>query len=273
MPNPADWQLPSGVSREVWEYLHDSNLARRYDESLAGTPLLQLDQEFVERHCPTPGRVIDLGCGTGRIAIPLARAAHRVTAVDLSAEMLTVAGEKAAAAGVRLDRLQANIVELDGVRDRSFDYAICVFATLGMMAGEAARRRVIDHAFRLLKPCGVFVLHVHSRWHHLRTASGRRWLAADLFRTVRGRPDAGDWRMDHHDGRTGWPMHLFTLREAKRLLRSAGFALTDVSFAGLGANGRLTRPWLLPTLRAYGFLIAARKPDFPGVSRPATLSY
>ena len=83
-PPPADWQLPPGVSREVWDYLHDSTLARRYDESLAGTPLLDLDQRFVARHCPTPGRLIDLGCGTGRVAVPLARLGHRVTAVDLS---------------------------------------------------------------------------------------------------------------------------------------------------------------------------------------------
>src|SRR3954454_14234764 len=94
MPPPADWQLPPGVSRQVWDYLHDSTLARRYDESLAGTPLLELDQRFVARHCPTPGRLLDLGCGTGRVAIPLAGRGHRVTAVDLSAEMLRVAGEK-----------------------------------------------------------------------------------------------------------------------------------------------------------------------------------
>src|SRR3954452_1321645 len=98
MPTPADWQLPPGGSRGVWDYLHDSTLARRYDEALAGTPLLDLDVRFVERHCGTPGRVIDLGCGTGRVAVPLALVGHRVTAVDLSAEMLRIAGEKAAAA-------------------------------------------------------------------------------------------------------------------------------------------------------------------------------
>src|SRR5207253_1174159 len=81
MPPPADWQLPPGVSREVWDYLHDSTLARRYDESLAGTPLLDLDGRFVGRHLTTPGRVIDLGCGTGRVAIPLARRGFDVTAV------------------------------------------------------------------------------------------------------------------------------------------------------------------------------------------------
>jgi SAM-dependent methyltransferase len=272
MPPPADWQLPPGVSREVWEYLHDSTLARRYDESLAGTPLLDLDRQFVERHFSKAGRVIDLGCGTGRVAIPLARLGHAVTAVDLSEEMLRVAGEKAANARVRLDRVQANIVNLDGLRDGSFDSVVCMFATLGMIAGDEARRRVVGHAFRLLRPGGTFVLHVHSRWHHLRTAAGRRWLTRDVVRCIRRRPDAGDWRMTHHDGRTGWSMHLFTLREITGLVRFAGFKVAEVQFVGMTTDGRLARPWLLPRWRAYGFLIAARRRDSTGETRGATLS-
>jgi SAM-dependent methyltransferase len=270
MATPADWQLPPGVSREVWDYLHDSTVARRYDESLVGTPLLDLDLQFVKRHCPTPGRVIDLGCGTGRVAIALARLGHAVTAVDLSADMLRVAGEKAA--GVRLDRVQANIVELDGFRDATFDAAICLFATLGMVAGAEARRRAVGHAYRLLKPGGLLILHVHARWHQLRTGAGRVWLVGDLVRSIRKLTDAGDWRMVHHNGQTGWTMHLFTRREAVELLRLAGFAITELLPVGLGADGRLRWPRLCGGYRAYGFLIAARKPESTGGKGRATLS-
>ena len=272
MPTPADWQLPRGVSREVWDYLHDSTIARKYDESLADTPLLDLDRRFVERHCPTPGRVIDMGCGTGRISIPLARLGHTVTAVDLSSDMLRVTGEKAEAAGVRLDRVRANIVELDGFRDATFNTAICLFATLGMVAGTESRRRVVGHAFRLLKPAGKFIIHVHARWHHLRTALGRRWLARDLVRTIRGRDDAGDWRMLHHEGQTGWTMHLFTRREAIDLLRSAGFVVSRVLPVGLAPDGLLRWPWFFRGLRAYGFLIVGRKPELTGETSGLTLS-
>jgi SAM-dependent methyltransferase len=260
MPPPADWQLPPGVSREVWDYLHDSTLAQGYDESLAGTPLLQLDQQFVQRHCPTVGRVVDLGCGTGRVAIPLALRGHRVVAVDLSADMLRVAGKKAESARVTVRRLRANIVDLDCLRDGAFDYALCLFATLGMVATADTRRRVMGHARRLLRPGGVFLLHVHSRWHHLRTRLGRRWLATDLWRSVRGRPEAGDWRMAHHDGQTGWTMHLFTGREVGALLRSVGFEILEVWPVGVTTNGRMRWPGLFGGLRAYGFLVAAQRP-------------
>src|SRR5207249_3837583 len=83
----------------LWDYLHDPAAARNYDALLAGTPLLAFDIPFVLEHCPTPGRTIDLGCGTGRLALTLARLGHRALAVDLSAEMLKVVGEQARQAG------------------------------------------------------------------------------------------------------------------------------------------------------------------------------
>lgn len=101
---PADWQLPPGVNRGLWDYVHSAGVARGYDAGLAGTPLFDADRRFVERHCPRPGRLIDLGCGTGRLLVPFARRGFRVLGVDLSEEMLRVAGEKAAAAGVAIHR-------------------------------------------------------------------------------------------------------------------------------------------------------------------------
>jgi hypothetical protein len=70
---PADWQLPAGVDRGLWDYLHSPDLARSYDDYLAGSSLPRVDEEFVARHCPRPGGLIDLGCGTGRLLIPFAR--------------------------------------------------------------------------------------------------------------------------------------------------------------------------------------------------------
>lgn len=253
--------MPPGVSREVWAYLHDSSIADHYDESLTGTPLLNIDQQFVQRHCSTIGRVVDLGCGTGRIAIPLARLGHQVIGVDLSHEMLRVASAKAAAVDTTIEFVHANIAETLRLPGLPFDYAVCMFATLGMISGAEARRRVLANAFQLLRPGGVLVYHVHARWHHLRTRIGRRWLIRDLGRRFLFRPNAGDWPMPHHNGQVGWTMHLFTLGEAVGLARMAGFKIVEVQAVGLSQDGRLRIPWILGRLRAYGFMIAARKPD------------
>jgi SAM-dependent methyltransferase len=256
---PADWQLPPGVSRGLWDYLHDADLAREYDDALAGSPLLSADVLFADEHFPTPGRLIDLGSGTGRLLIPFARRGYGVLGVDLSAEMLRVAGEKAAAAGVAVQLLRANIVELDALRDGSFDYAACLFSTLGMVSGAAERRRVVGHVYRLLRPGGRFVLHVHNRWFNFWDPQGRRWLAKDVVRSLTSQPGAGDRPMPVHRGIAGLSLHQFTRGETVRLLRGTGFRLREVRPVGLREDATLPRPLWLGWLRAYGYLIAAER--------------
>ena len=90
----ADWQLPAGVSRGLWDYFHDASLARSYDESLAGCALLDVDRRFAERHFDRPGRLIDLGCGTGRLLVPFARRGYWVLGVDLSGGQLARARKR-----------------------------------------------------------------------------------------------------------------------------------------------------------------------------------
>src|SRR5439155_299779 len=90
--------------------------------------------------------------------------------------VLRVARERADAAGVAVQLLKANLVDLRCLDDSRFNYAACLFSTLGMIAGAAERRRVVDHVFRLLKPGGKFVLHVHNRWFNLWNRQARGWL-------------------------------------------------------------------------------------------------
>lgn len=258
---PADWQLPAGVNRGLWDYLHNADLVRNYDAGLVGSSLFEIDREFVERHCPGPGRLIDLGCGTGRLLLTLAQKGWRVLGVDLSPEMLRVAYARAIAAGVAIDLLQANLVELDALADSSFDHAACLFSTLGMVMGETARQRVVAHAYRLVRPGGRFVLHVHNRWFHLYDGAGRRWLLRDSLRRWRGDRRAGDRTMPVHQGVTGLTLHLFSRGEARSLLRRAGFRVVRTDAISLRADSRLRCPWWFSGLRAYGFLLVGEKPS------------
>jgi SAM-dependent methyltransferase len=256
---PPDWQLPSGVDRGLWDYLHDPGVARGYDAGLAGSSLFSLDLSFVERHCRPPGRLLDLGCGTGRLLVHAARKGYAPVGVDLSAEMLAVASAKAREAGVAVDLVRANVVELDAFRDGAFDHAACLFSTLGMVRGEEARRAVVRHVRRLLRPGGRFILHVHNRWFNLHDPAGRRWLLGDLWRSwLRGVP-SGDRLMPAHQGIAGLTLHLFTRREALRLLTGEGFRIVEARPISTREDGLLPMPWLLGGLRAYGYLIAAER--------------
>jgi SAM-dependent methyltransferase len=254
-----DWRLPSGVSRGLWEYLHDRSVARNYDQSLAGSTLFAVDQPFAEQYFDRPGRLLDLGCGTGRLLIPFAQRNYWVLGVDLSEEMLKQAGERAAQHGVVVHCLKANLVELEGLRNQAFDYAACLFSTLGMIQGPELRQRVIDHAYRLLRPGGRFVMHVHNRWFNFWDPRGRRWLIGDLMRSLLKRTGAGDRLMPVHQGIAGLTLHLFTRREAKRMLHRAGFRLLEIRPVSLRPDGRLPLPGIFGWVRSYGYLLAAER--------------
>lgn len=102
-------------------------------------------------------RVLDLGCGTGSLALRLKRAAPEavVTGVDPDPEVLRIAARKAAAAGldVRFDAGDAGrLPHADGAFDRVM--SSLVFHHLG----PEMKRRAAAEAFRVLRPGGE--LHV-----------------------------------------------------------------------------------------------------------------
>jgi SAM-dependent methyltransferase len=259
-PSPADWQLPPGVDRGLWDYLRDPGVAQQYDASLAGSSLFRTDVAFVQQHCPAAGRLIDLGCGTGRLLVSLAKRGAWVLGADLSEEMLAAANRKAAEAGVRVHLLKVNLTRLDAIAADSFDCAACLFSTLGMVRGQEERRRVAEHGFRVLKPGGKFVLHVHNRWFNVWDRAGRRWLLKNALAALLGRAPAGDRTMPVHQGVANLTLHLFTRREACRLLRDVGFRVVEVKPLSLRPDGELCCPWWFERLRAYGYLIAAERP-------------
>jgi SAM-dependent methyltransferase len=169
--------------------------------------------------------------------------------------MLEVARRKMHQANVAIEFACGNIVDLSMLRDQSFDAAICLFSTLGMVAGADARQRTLTEAFRVLRPGGIMVLHVHQLGHHFGTSAGRKMWVHDLLRRARGRVDAGDFPMPARPGSPAWTMHVFTRREIVGLLHQAGFMIDEV--LALGIDGKRCAPaW-----RGYGLLVAARRPS------------
>jgi SAM-dependent methyltransferase len=72
--------------------------------------------------------ILELGCGTGRLSLPLAVRGHTVTGVDCAQSMLALARSKAAAAGARVSFVQADIRQCAVGKD--FGLVILPFNTL-----------------------------------------------------------------------------------------------------------------------------------------------
>ena len=254
---PPSWQLPRGVPRGVWQYIESDDIAQHYDQDLHGHSLSRLDQATVQRHRPEQGLVVDLGSGTGRALIPLARQGLRGLAVDLSNQMLSQIQQKVQEERLPIVCLRANLVELDCLADHSADYVLCLFSTLGMIEGHTHRQEVLRHVRRILRPEGKFVLHVHNFWYRLFDAPGRRWLLSSLLSAARRRPTWGDSQFEFRGIRQFY-LHAFTWRELRRSLRRAELEIIEQTAVGTAEQGELPYPRLLRHWRASGWIVVCR---------------
>lgn len=259
---PADWQLPPGIPRSVWEFAADTQIPFQEHAHLAAAPLLEFDQRLVHHWFPTPGRLIDLGCGTGRSLAEFGSRGFECTGIDVSQPSLVAARERLDSRNQKATLLRANLCELDCVAGYSFDYALLLFGTLGMVRGRNERLQVLSHAARMLRTGGQLALHVHNFWPHLFIQGGRGWLVRDLWRRLWNSDDAGDtWR-----GYRGIPRiyhHVFSRREICRLLQRTGFHIEEIvplRAGNLGPSATdLTAVGPLVNLRCTGWLIRAER--------------
>jgi SAM-dependent methyltransferase len=128
---------------------------------------------YLEEARRSRGPVVELGVGTGRIAVPIAAEGIRVIGIDSSRGMLEVCARRAALAGVELD-LRVGDLRKPPVGER-VPLVICPFRSLLHMQTDEDRLSVLGAAHDLLVPGGRFVFDVfapdasdiaqtHDRW-------------------------------------------------------------------------------------------------------------
>lgn len=107
------------------------------------------------------GRLLDLGCGTGNHAIPLALRGYKVTGIDFSEDMLTRAQKKAAAMGVQ-DKVSLHYgdVRTALVPELPFDAALMMFAVLGYQRSDDDVRAALTNARKHIVPGAPFIFDV-----------------------------------------------------------------------------------------------------------------
>ena len=128
---------------------------------------------YLEEARRSGGPVVELGVGTGRIAVPIAAQGIRIIGVDSSRGMLEVCARRAALAGVDVD-LRVGDLRDPPVAER-VPLVICPFRSLLHMHTNEDRLDVLAAAHKLLLPDGRFVFDVftpdaqdieqtHDRW-------------------------------------------------------------------------------------------------------------
>jgi SAM-dependent methyltransferase len=134
-----------------------SNYARAYDRE-GFTRGTRQEVDFVEAEIAAEKkvRILDVGCGTGRHAIELARRGYPVTGIDLSTNQLARAREKALDAGVQ------PVFEQRDARNPHYVAAFNLVIMLceggfSLMETDAMNFAILENAVRALRPGGKFI--------------------------------------------------------------------------------------------------------------------
>jgi len=107
------------------------------------------------------GSVLDLACGPGRLAVPLAKRGFTVVGVDASQFLISKAWMRASDLDVEIEWVKEDMRAF--VRPDGFDLVICMFTSFGLFDDPADNRRVLENAYGSLKPRGVFVVDVMGK--------------------------------------------------------------------------------------------------------------
>jgi SAM-dependent methyltransferase len=128
-------------------------MANVYDQLMADMPYSDW-VEWVAQQVPAKAAtIVDLGCGTGNVAIPLSQKGYNVVGIDLSDSMLAVAAQKAGT--LPITWLEQDMVEWQV--DEAVDAVVCLCDGLNYLIDETEFVRAIQTTADQLKPGGVFL--------------------------------------------------------------------------------------------------------------------
>ena len=186
-----------------------------------------------------PRTAVDLACGTGSVAVLLARQGLRVTGVDLSEDMLTVAWEKAQDLPQPPQFVCQPLQKLS--LPRGVDLAVCALDSLDYITEPRECAEAIRRVYKALNPGGIFIFDVNTP-EKLRAMDGQVFLDEDddVYCVWRGEFDEQtnicSYGMDlfQRDGEVwerSFEEHIeyaYTAEELTGWLREAGFTKIDV---------------------------------------------
>lgn len=149
------------MTNSSWEQFFDGYAPVYMDECFVTNTVAEIDFVIGETGIAPGGRVLDIGCGTGRHTIELAKRGYRVTGVDLSSGMLTQARTTADEARVEIELIHSNAASF--ASDAVYDAAVCLcegaFCLLGADDDPSDRDlAILRNINAALKPGSTFVL-------------------------------------------------------------------------------------------------------------------
>ena len=136
---------------------------------------------ILKKHGVDGGILLDLGCGTGSMSIPMAKKGYSVIGVDLSVDMLMSAREKAYNAGENILFLNQDMTELDLYG--TINATISVLDCINHLDSLESVAKTFDKVSLFTEPGGLFVFDVNTVYKHREILGNNTFIieSDDLF--------------------------------------------------------------------------------------------
>ncbi len=221
MDRNPEWYLDEEFWRTFYPCMFNEETFRRGREEAAALARLAGIES---------GRVLDLGAGPGRHALPLADSGYSVTALDTSGWLLGRLEEQAGQAGLEIEIVTDDMRSFR--RQGSFDLVLVLWTSFGYFSDPADHLRVLENVRDSLVPGGRVVLDLVSREHVAHTLQpvhltefedGAVLVERPLLVDEMSRLD-NEWLYIVQDRvhRAHFSHHLWSTGEIRRLLADAG---------------------------------------------------
>ncbi len=157
-----DWRLnmmKSQSKMEWWQDLFDTDWSRIFAYKNKDAPK---EAKAVEKLLGLlrGSKVLDLGCGEGRISMRLARRGYQVTGLDFSHTVLNKANKIALCSHLNIKWIQQDMREID--IHNQYDAVISIFTSFGYFEEESDDRKVLQSIYKALKSDGKLLIDLEN---------------------------------------------------------------------------------------------------------------
>lgn len=119
-------------------------------------------EECISRFSDIPvSEICETACGTGGMALEMAKRGYDVTASDISGEMLTAAESKVRSAGFSVRFVLQDMRNIKMYSQK--DFLLCMLDSMNYLTSRADIAAALECAFKALKPGGLFVFDMNSK--------------------------------------------------------------------------------------------------------------
>ena len=191
------------------------------------------EEVLIKKYFKPKSQILDIGCGTGRTTIPLFKQGYKITAIDLTPEMIENAKEIAGSKKLKVNYKIGDATSLK-FKDNSFDNALFSNNGWTQISGRENRLKALTEIHRVLKPGGIFIFTTHVRtlkgyfWFWL-----GQWIKIYILKPLRFPVDEEEWgdRFFKKENSSAVPypekqyIHIPTAQEVKNEIEISGLKL------------------------------------------------